>query len=91
MNMFLDECGYKVTVHDNQTMWFEVAVANAGKRTGNLQVALRQYRWIESHVEKQLASQYDYYLFFLRKFSMNSFEKMIEMFDNNLFFNKCVI
>ena len=36
MNMFLDECGYKVTVHDNQTMWFEVAIASAGKRTGDL-------------------------------------------------------
>jgi len=46
---------------------------------------LKQYRWVETHIEKQLGDQYDYYLFFLRKFSMNSFEKMIEMFDNNLF------
>lgn len=88
MNMFLDDCGYDVTVHDNQTLWFETAIGEACMRNNNMQKAAKEFNHVEKHFESMINDQYDYYMFMMRKFSCNAFEKMIEMFDKNIFENK---
>ena len=41
MNIFVSDCGYNVTVHDNQTVWFELQSGNALYETGRYREALK--------------------------------------------------
>lgn len=54
INLFFSECGYKVTVHDNQTLWFEVCIGNSALRQDKLQKAMKEFHWVEKNVETMI-------------------------------------
>lgn len=41
MNIFVSDCGYNVTVHDNQTIWFELESGNTLYSNGRYREALK--------------------------------------------------
>ena len=84
MDLFFSACGYETGVHEVQTMWFEAHFGKSNLRTGNYRRALKDFNYIERHVEAMANNQYDYYMYSLRKYSCQGFEEMVELTDHVL-------
>ena len=71
----------ELNCHDMQTMWYETEVAAAYKRMGDLRMSLKNYNFIERHLEQIHEDQFDFHFYALRKFALNSYFDMIKMED----------
>ena len=91
MNIFVSDCGYNVTVHDNQTIWFELECGNTLYESGRYREALKQWNHIEKHIENMYDDHADYLLYAFRRFSLNAWEELITMMDDTLYQNRYVI
>lgn len=91
MNFFVSDCGYNVTVHDNQTVWFELECGNCLYDQGRYREALKQWGYIQEHVEHMVEDHADYLLYSFRRFTLSAFEELISMMDDKLFQNRYVI
>ena len=91
MNMFVSDCGYNVTVHDNQTIWFELESGNCLFEQGRYREALKQWNYVESHLEHMVDDHADYLLYSFRRFTLQAFEELVVMMDDRLFQNRYVV
>ncbi len=46
MDIFTKDCGYEVSVHDNQTMWFEHMTGRAHYMNKNYRQALKEFAYV---------------------------------------------
>jgi peptide alpha-N-acetyltransferase len=81
MALFSKE-GNELNVHEMQCMWYEVEVGNSHLRQGNYRLALKNYNYVEKHFEQIFEDQFDFHLYAIRKYTLNSYLQMIEMEDN---------
>lgn len=70
-----------LNVHDMQCMWYETECAASYLRKGNLRLALKNYNYIEKHFDQIYEDQFDFHLYSMRKFTLNSYFEMIDMED----------
>ena len=91
MNIFVSDCGYSVTVHDNQTIWFELECGNTLYENGRYREALKQWNYIEKHTEHMVDDSADYLLYSFRRFTLTAFEELITMMDDTLLQNRFVV
>lgn len=61
MDMFVKDCGYDISIHDNQTMWFEEMTGRASYELGEYQQALKNLKYVQLHAEHIVQDHYDYY------------------------------
>lgn len=85
MGIFFADCGYESTVHDNQCLWFEQTVARAHLRLGAPRESLKQLSWIMGHLQSMEDDQYDYYLYSMRKFTLQAFEGLMNLNSSELY------
>lgn len=91
MKLFVSDCGYNVTVHDNQTIWFELECGNCLYNQGRYREALKEWNHIEKHIEHMNDDHADYLLYAFRRFTLQAFDELIEMMDDKLLQNRYVI
>ena len=84
MDMFFGACGYETGAHEVQTMWFEVHFGKSNMRQANYRKALKDFNHVDRHLEAMVNGQYDYYLYSIRKYSLQGFEEMVELTDHTL-------
>ncbi len=84
MNVFVKDCGYDVSIHDNQTMWFEHMTGRAHYMNKNFRSALKEFSYVQLHAERMVQDHYDYYQFMFRKFTLKSFEDLIAFADKTM-------
>jgi N-alpha-acetyltransferase 15/16, NatA auxiliary subunit len=70
-----------LNVHDMQCMWYETESGASCLRTGNLRMALKNFGYIERHFDQIYEDQFDFHLYSMRKFTLNSYFEMIDMED----------
>lgn len=75
-----DENG-KINVHENQTMWFENHNGLAHYRLGNYRLALKNFQYIEQHLEQMLDDSYDFHHYSFRKVTINHYLQMLDFLD----------
>lgn len=46
MDIFVKDCGYDVSIHDNQTMWFEHMAGRACYENKDYQQALKNLKYV---------------------------------------------
>jgi len=51
MDIFVKDCGYDVSIHDNQTMWFEHMTGRAHFINKDYRQALKEYKYVQLHAE----------------------------------------
>ena len=84
MDIFVKDCGYDVSIHDNQTMWFEHMCGRAHYQNGNYRQALKELKYTQLHAEHMVQDHYDYYQYMFRKFTLKSFEDLLKFADKTL-------
>jgi len=89
--LFFKDCGYEVTVHDNQCIWFEQVCGLYQFKQGNYRQALKEYTHAIGHITNMIEDQYDYYLYSLRKFTLTAFEGLLVHNNNELHKYKHVV
>ena len=72
-----DENG-KINVHEMQTMWFEYQAGLAHYRKGELRQALKQFHFIEIHLDTMMDDCYDFHYYSFRKGTVNHYLQMLE-------------
>jgi N-alpha-acetyltransferase 15/16, NatA auxiliary subunit len=77
----------ELNVHDMQCMWFENECGYSYLRQGNYRLALKNFNYIEKHLEQMFEDQFDFHLYAIRKYTLNSYFEMLEM-ENDLYKNK---
>lgn len=63
-------------------MWYENEVGLSYLRQGNYRLALKNFNYIEKHMEQVFEDQLDFHLYAMRKYTLNAYFQMIEMEDN---------
>jgi N-alpha-acetyltransferase 15/16, NatA auxiliary subunit len=91
MSIFFKDCGYESTVHDNQCIWFESTVGRAHLRKKNYRQSLKEFSHIMGHLTNMVDDQYDYYLYSMRKFTLNAFEGLMKFNDGALYRFKPIV
>ncbi|CDW89756.1 n-alpha-acetyltransferase auxiliary subunit-like [Stylonychia lemnae] len=81
MGQFSKE-GQELNVHDMQCMWYENEVGLSYLRQGNYRLALKNFNYIEKHMEQVFEDQLDFHLYAMRKYTLNAYFQMLEMEDN---------
>ena len=83
MLLFSKESGQEkqLNVHDMQCMWYEYECGESERRQGNLRMAVKNYRYIEKHLDQVSEDQFDFHLYSMRKFTFRAYEEMIDMED----------
>jgi len=46
MDIFVKDCGYDVSIHDNQTMWFEQMTGKAHYMNKDYRQALKEFKYM---------------------------------------------
>ena len=85
MDIFVKDCGYDVSIHDNQTMWFEHGMASGHYRKQEWRQALKEWSYVFKHIENIISDQFDYYFYSLRKYTLSAYEEMLELSDSTLY------
>lgn len=91
MDIFVKDCGYEVSIHDNQTMWFEHMCGRAHYNNGEYRLALKELKYVQLHAEHIVQDHFDYYQFMFRKFTLKSFQDLMTFADKTLKQNRTVI
>ena len=84
MDIFVKDCGYDVSIHDNQTMWFEQMTGRGHYLSNNFKDALKQFRYVQLHAEHMVQDQIDYYQYSIRRFTLKSFEDLLAFADKRM-------
>jgi peptide alpha-N-acetyltransferase len=71
-------------------MWFETECGASYLRQGNLRLALKNFNYIEKHFDQIYEDQFDFHLYSIRKFTLNSYFEMLEM-EDQVYCNKYAI
>ncbi len=80
MALFSKE-GDELNVHEMQCMWYEVEVGYSYLRQGNYRMALKNFNYVERHLEQIYEDQFDFHLYAMRKYTINSYFQMLDMED----------
>ena len=84
MSLFSKETdGGKLNVHEMQTIWFEVHCGQSHYRQGDHRLALKQFGFIEKHLDTISEDCLEFNLYAIRKFSLNHYVQMIDIQENN--------
>lgn len=70
-----------LNVHDMQCMWYETECGASYLRQGQLRLALKNFHYIEKHFDQIYEDQFDFHLYAMRKYTLNSYFEMIDMED----------
>ena len=80
MELFSKE-GQELNVHDMQAMWYELEVGRSHARQGNWRLALKNFNFIEKHIEQFHEDQFDFHLYSMRKFTVAAYLQLLDMED----------
>ena len=81
MGLFSKEKPNELNVHDMQSMWYELELAEALQRTGELEKAATEFRWIEKHLIEMFEDQYDFHFYVYRKMNLNTYIEFMQFVD----------
>ena len=81
MGLFSKEKPNELNVHDMQSMWYELELAEALQRTGELEKAATEFRWIEKHLVEMFEDQYDFHFYVYRKMNINTYIEFMNFVD----------
>jgi len=70
-----------LNVHDMQCMWYEIECGQSHLRQGQLRLALKNFNYIEKHFEQIYEDQFDFHLYAISKYTLNSYFEMVAMED----------
>lgn len=87
MALFSKEKVNELNVHDMQSMWFELELAEAYFRLENYSKAADEFKWIEKHIMEMFEDQYDFHFYCFRKMNLNSYSDFM-VFEDSLIKNK---
>ena len=73
MAVFSKEKPNELNVHDMQSMWYELELAEALVRLEEFGKAAEEFRWIEKHIIEMFEDQYDFHFYCFRKVNLNSY------------------
>jgi peptide alpha-N-acetyltransferase len=62
-------------------MWYETECGASYLRQGQLRLALKNFHYIEKHFDQIYEDQFDFHLYAMRKYTLNSYFEMIDMED----------
>lgn len=65
-----------------QCMWYENEFGYSYLRQNNYRLAAKNFNYIEKHFEQIFEDQFDFHLYSIRKFTLNSYFEMIDMEDD---------
>jgi peptide alpha-N-acetyltransferase len=82
MALFSKEKPNELNVHDMQSMWYELELSEALHRTGDLEKAVSEYRWIEKHLIEMFEDQYDFHFYVYRKMNLNTYIDFMQFIDS---------
>jgi peptide alpha-N-acetyltransferase len=71
-------------------MWYETECAASYLRQGNLRLSLKNYHYIERHFDQIYEDQFDFHLYSMRKYTLNSYFEMLAM-EDRVYKNKYAI
>mmetsp|Transcript_16311 Transcript_16311/g.25210 ORF Transcript_16311/g.25210 Transcript_16311/m.25210 type:complete len:627 (+) Transcript_16311:395-2275(+) len=71
----------KPNIHEMQTMWFEIECGKAHYRLNDFRQALKQFNYIDLHLETMLDDCYDFHHYSFRKVTINHYLQMIQFQD----------
>ena len=91
MDIFVKDCGYDVSIHDNQTMWFEQMTGRSHYLNRSYRQALKEFKWVQLHCQHMVEDHYDYYQYMMRRFTLKSFDDLLTFADTTLKQNRTVI
>jgi len=89
MALFSKE-GQELNVHDMQCMWWETEVANHHMRKKEYRLAVKNFNYIERHLEQIYEDQFDFHLYAIRKYTLAAYFQMIDM-EDHLYKNKFAV
>lgn len=69
-------------LHDLQCMWFELEAAESALRQGNVVFAIKNFYWVQVHVDQVREDEFDFHDYSLRKLSLTSYADMVRMEDH---------
>lgn len=81
MAVFSKEKANELNVHDMQSMWYELELADAYLKANELEKAANEYRWIEKHLIEMFEDQYDFHFYCYRKMNLNSYVEFMHFID----------
>ena len=73
----------KLNVHEQQTIWFEVHCGQSHYRQGEHRLALKQFQFIEKHINTIEEDCLEFNVYAIRKYSLNHYVQMIDIMENN--------
>jgi len=81
MALFSKE-GNELNVHDMQCLWYEIEVGQSYLRQGKYRLALKNFHFVEKHLEQICEDQSDFHLYAIRKYTIGAYLQMLDMMDN---------
>ena len=82
MALFSKERANELNVHDMQSMWYEIELAEAHFRLENFEKAAEEFKWVEKHVIEMFEDQYDFHFYCFRKMNLNSYIDFMSFEDS---------
>ena len=68
-----DDGDGNLNVHEMQTMWYEIHCGHAHYLLGEWRLALKNYQFIEKHLDMMLEDCWDFHYYAFRKGSVNHY------------------